>query len=167
MNIDNYMKERVDEQIRWYEEKAQEAQKYYRVLKTAEIILAVLIPLMAGYATHRFIAFLIGLFGAAIVIIEMMSRLNKYHENWMQYRLTGETLRYQKNLFLTGSGPYSNGAETMENVFVKNVEGILTSDSSQLNMVKTVKEEAAPAASAIEETTSASAPEEPKEEAEA
>ncbi len=156
MNIDNYMKERVDEQISWYEEKAAEAQKYYRVLKTAEIVLAVLIPLMAGYATHRFIAFLIGLFGAAIVIIEVISRLNKYHENWMQYRLTGETLRYQKNLFLTGSGPYSTGAETMENVFVKNVEGILTADSSALGDIKTIKKEV-PASSAIEEKTSASA----------
>ena len=83
--------------------KSKRSQTWYKWLQTIEICLAALIPLLSGYTnTCIQIAFIVGLFGAIIAVIESVSKLNKFHENWIQYRTTCEMLRYQKHLFLSG-----------------------------------------------------------------
>lgn len=142
LDINEYIQTRVDDQIDWYDRKSMDAQKWYKRLQTIEIILAAFIPLLSGYATNISVAFIIGLFGAIIAIIESISKLNKYHENWIQYRTTCEMLRYQKHLFLTGSAPYNDEAETIENVFVRNIENIISSENNQWKNINSIREEA-------------------------
>lgn len=141
MNINDYISNRVDEQINWYDEKSMEAQKWYKRLQKTEIILAASIPLLSGYASIKLIAFLIGVFGAIIAIIESISKLNKYHENWIQYRTTCEMLKYQKNLYLTGSAPYNTKDETIENVFIRNIENIISAENNQWKNINFNREE--------------------------
>lgn len=141
MNINDYISNRVDEQINWYDEKSMEAQKWYKHLQKTEIILAASIPLLSGYASIKLIAFLIGVFGAIIAIIESISKLNKYHENWIQYRTTCEMLKYQKNLYLTGSAPYNTKDETIENVFIRNIENIISAENNQWKNINFNREE--------------------------
>ncbi len=143
LDIQEYIEKRVNNQIDWYDGKSQEAQNWYKTLQVIEIILASLIPLLSAYSTScRSIAVTVGIFGAVIAIIESISKLNKYHENWIQYRTTCEMLRYQKYLFLTRSAPYNNSDETIENVFVRNIENIVSSENNQWKMINTDKEEA-------------------------
>ena len=143
MNINEYIEKRVDDQIEWYDKKSLEAQKRYKWLQTIEIIIASFIPLLSGYAGHKYIAFIIGLFGSIIAIIESISKLNKYHENWIQYRMTCEMPRYQKHLFLTDSAPYNTEDETIENIFVRNIENIISSENNQWKNINSMQEEAA------------------------
>lgn len=143
MDIKEYIENRVDDQIDWYDRKSQESQKWYKRLQITEIILAALIPLLAGYATScKGVAFIIGLLGAVIAVIESISKLNKYHENWIQYRTTCEMLKYQKHLYLTGSAPYNPTDETIENIFVRNIENIISSENNQWKNINNVREEA-------------------------
>lgn len=143
LDIQEYIEKRVNNQIDWYDGKSQEAQNWYKTLQVIEIILASLIPLLSAYSTScRSIAVTVGIFSAVIAIIESISKLNKYHENWIQYRTTCEMLRYQKYLFLTRSAPYNNSDETIENVFVRNIENIVSSENNQWKMINTDKEEA-------------------------
>ena len=143
LDIQEYIEKRVNNQIEWYDGKSKRAQKWYKALQIIEIILASLIPLLSAYSTScRSIAIAVGIFGAVIAIIESVSKLNKYHENWIQYRTTCEMLRYQKYLFLTHSAPYNNSDETIENVFVRNIENIVSSENNQWKMINTDKEEA-------------------------
>lgn len=132
MNIEEYMATRVDDQIRWYSQKSRDAQKKYKGLQTAEIIFAATIPLLSGYAPAcEIIAVIIGILGAVIAIIESISKLNNYHETWIQYRTTCELLKYHKNLYLTKSHPYNDSEETIDNIFVKNIENIISSENNQ------------------------------------
>ena len=141
MDIKEYLKERVDDQINWYDQKSKSAQKWYKRLQIAEIILASLIPLLSGYMpSYKWIAFIVGLFGAIIAVIESITKLNKYHENWIQYRSTCEMLRYQKHLYLTGSAPYNNQNETIDNIFVRNIESIISSENNQWKNLNTARE---------------------------
>lgn len=143
MDIKEYLKERVDDQINWYDQKSKSAQKCYKRLQIAEIILASLIPLLSGYMpSYKWIAFIVGLFGAIIAVIESITKLNKYHENWIQYRSTCEMLRYQKHLYLTGSAPYNNQNETIDNIFVRNIESIISSENNQWKNLNTARENA-------------------------
>lgn len=142
MDITEYIKNRVDEQIEWYSKKSQLAQKRYKTFQIAEIIMAALIPLLSGYVTkHVLIPFIIGLLGVVISIIESITKLNKYHENWIQYRTTCELLKYHKNLYLTHTHPYSSSNETIENIFVQNIEDIISSENNQWKSINVANEE--------------------------
>lgn len=143
MDIQDYIKERVDAQIDWYDKKSQKAQKYYKAMQIIEIVLASLIPLLSAYSTSfQCISIIVGIFGSSIAIIEAISKLNKYHENWIQYRTTCEMLKYQKYLYITHSAPYNNDDEAIENVFVRNIENIVSSENNQWKMINVEKENA-------------------------
>ena len=132
MNIEEYMATRVDNQIKWYSQKSGDAQKKYKCFQTIEIIFAAAIPLLSGYTTKcSIIAVIVGILGAIIAIIESVSKLNNYHETWIQYRTTCELLKYHKHLYLTKSHPYNDSEETIDNIFVKNIENIISSENDQ------------------------------------
>lgn len=138
MNIDEYITSRVDDQINWYDKKSVDCQKKYKTTQTIEIILAALIPLLSSYATDcAAIAFIIGMLGSAIAIIESLTKLYKWHENWIEYRSTCELLRFQKNLFLTKSAPYNTESESLENIFVRNIENIISSENNKWKVINT------------------------------
>lgn len=141
MNINQYLIDRVDNQINWYDKKSTTAQKFYKLYQIIEIILAALIPLFSGYATVcPLIPIIIGIFGATIAVIEAITKLYKFHENWIQYRSTCELLRYQKYLYITGSAPYNKDEETIDNIFVRNIENIISSENNQWKELNILKE---------------------------
>ncbi len=142
MEIREYIEERVNGQIKWYSEKSQRAQKNYKNFQTAEIVMASLIPLLSGYVSkHAIIPFVVGLLGVAIATIESITKLNKYHENWIQYRTTCELLKYHKHLYLTHTHPYNDSEGTIENIFVQNIEDIISSENNQWKAINVANEE--------------------------
>lgn len=89
LDINQYIEERLNNQIQWYSQKSQHAQKMYKIFQVTEIIIAAAIPLLSGYATDCItIAIIVGILGAIIAIIETISKLFKWHENWIEYRTT-------------------------------------------------------------------------------
>lgn len=141
MNIEKYLKERVDDQIAWYDDKSNKCQRKYKISQTIEIILAALIPLLSAYTKNcTAIAVIVGIIGSIIAIIESLTKLYKWHENWIEYRTTCELLRYQKSLYQTRSAPYNTGKETVDNIFVKNIENIISSENSKWKFVNITKE---------------------------
>lgn len=138
MKIEEYMKTRVDDQIEWYDKKSASCQNKYKLTQTIEIVLAALIPLLSAYSKDCIIiAVIVGGLGSAIAIIESLTKLYKWHENWIEYRTTCELLRYQKHLFETASAPYNTGAESVENLFVRNIENIISSENNKWKVVNT------------------------------
>ena len=85
MDINEYISTRLDPQIEWYDKKSVHAQKRYKQFQVVEIILAAFIPLLSGYTSLcDLIPIIIGILGAIIVIIESVTKLYKYHENWIR-----------------------------------------------------------------------------------
>lgn len=136
MQIEEYMKTRVDDQITWYDNKSTSCQNKYKLTQTIEIILAALIPLLSAYSKDcMLIAIIVGVLGSAIAIIESLTKLYKWHENWIEYRTTCELLKYQKHLFETKSAPYNTEPESVENIFVRNIENIISSENNKWKVV--------------------------------
>ena len=131
MRIDEYMTNRVDDQIEWYSQKSMNAQKQYKRTQVAEIIISASIPVLTSFADVPIVLFFIAVFGASISIIESLVRLYKLHENWIEYRVTSELLKYHKHLYLTRSGPYNENEETIETIFVSNIENIISSENNK------------------------------------
>lgn len=130
MSPEDYLKERVDNQINWYDNKSKSNQRWFKFLRIIEIVSAAIIPFLAGYSDSiLFGNIIIGFLGVGIAICAGISVLNKHQENWLMYRTTCETLRHEKYLFVTGSKPYS-GEGAFEQ-FVSRVESLISKENSQ------------------------------------
>ena len=108
MNQEEYLKERLDDQINWYSVKSvsnQTKHKYWQVIK---IIAALLITTLSLFVNkYPVMVYVIGVMGAFIVFIESYIRIYDFKKLWVQYRMTSERLKREKLLFQTKSEPYN------------------------------------------------------------
>lgn len=131
MDQATYLKERIDDQIKWYDKKSGDNQRKFKRSKTIIITVSVLVPLLSGFISDAiwWLKYVVGGLGALIAILEGYLGLQKYQENWIQYRGTAESLKREKILFLTKSGGYQK-AQTPFNLFVMNAETIMDGEHS-------------------------------------
>ena len=128
MTEQEYLTGRLDDQIAWYDGKSENSQFWYKVLSMTEYILAaILVPLGFFFFQEPCLKFLVSLIGALIAGVKYYSGLNKYHENWIQYRTTCEILKHEKYLYLTRSGGYAG--EKSFNQLVERCESIISSEN--------------------------------------
>ncbi len=129
MNEDEYLKERLEDQLTWYGKKSQYNQRCFKSLRLLEIITAALIPFLSGMMEkYPCVSWLIGGFGVLIAVSAATSTLFKYHENWIEYRTTAEQLRHEKYAYLTNSKPYDN--EDKFGLLVERVEALISKENS-------------------------------------
>lgn len=130
MSEEEYISQRLDEQMDWYDRKSQWNQRWYKRIRQLEIVVASLIPLLAGNMdVVPYPEWVIGSFGALIAISGAILSLNKYHDNWLQYRITAESLKKERYLYLTHCKPY--GGKDAFRALVLRVEALLADENSQ------------------------------------
>ena len=139
---DEYIKQRVDDQISWYDRKSLSAQRWFKRLRGAEIICAAAIPVLAGFSGFHFpTSPIMGILGAAVVIIAAFVSLNQYQEKWIQYRTICESLRHEKYLFLTHTEPYD--ADNPFPLFVQRIESLISKENTAWSQYSRTGAEAA------------------------
>jgi hypothetical protein len=131
MNEEQFIKERVDDQISWYDKKSQFNQRCYKYLRVIEIAAAAAIPFLVGYVTDSTpaIRVIIGSLGFIIAVIAGVVGLYQFQENWVEYRTTCESLRHEKYLFLTKTEPYN--VDNPFALFVQRVESLVSSENTR------------------------------------
>jgi hypothetical protein len=132
MNIseEDYLRNRVDDQIKWYGKKSQNNQKLYKSSIILNAICASLIPILSAYVTEQTVClkiFIAGL-GILITISTVLLSLYKFQENWIQYRVVSETLKHEKFLYLTASGKYCQANKF--NLFVEQTEKLISTENN-------------------------------------
>ena len=148
MKPDEYIAQRLDDQITWYDKKSGYNQRAYKRLRIFEIVAASAIPLLSGaHALGNHGALLVGVLGAAIAICSAVSALSKFHELWLEYRTIAETLRHHKYLYLTESRPYHQ-ADAFA-LLVEAVEGVISKENSSWNSLNRNKGKPAPEETAL------------------
>jgi hypothetical protein len=121
--------QRLEEQIAWYDTKSSSNRRWFKRLKMMEIVAAALIPfLAASRIPHPEIA--TGILGVLITVFEGTLQLNQFHENWIEYRATCESLRHEKYMFLAGAGPYT-GVENPRALLAERVEALVSQESAK------------------------------------
>ena len=129
-----YLKERLEDQIRWYSSKAEQNKRWFRILKFFEIFLASLLPILTVIsfflpereALYKISIIVIGVFLSAISTIQ---EFFGFHKKWIQYRTTAETLKHEKYLYVTKCYPY-NGKDAFCKL-VERVESIISRENTQ------------------------------------
>jgi hypothetical protein len=122
---------RLEDQIDWYDTKSQKCQRWYKLIKVIQIVLAVAIPLLAqlpaelqlGPGTLSLNPWTTSVAGALIAVLEGVQSLNQFSMLWITYRGTAEHLKHEKFLFLEMAGPYRGlGSEEKFVVLAERVE---------------------------------------------
>ena len=142
MNItpEDYLKDRLDNQIEWYSKKSSSNQKMYKRLQLTTIITSASIPFLSGYSEqYPTFNIVIGIIGVVVASITAILSLNKYQENWLHYRTTSESLKHQKYLYLTGTDPYHEA--NAFNVLVQQVEALISKENSTWSQQMTKPQE--------------------------
>ena len=129
MNEEEYLKERVDDQIEWYSIKSATNKKYYLWANALVIVFAALIPFFAGFVKeYTWLNFPIAALGVLTAVATGLSSLYKFQEKWTTYRITAEALQREKLLYKTAISPYGMGPASFK-VFVRNMEGIMNNEN--------------------------------------
>jgi hypothetical protein len=125
---------RLEDQIGWYDRKSQTAQRRYKILKLAQVIIAGLIPLLAVFPIpepqSKWVTAILGLL---VLIIEAVQQLNQDQQNWLAYRSTCEALKHEKYLHLASAGPYAD-AESNERrlaLLADRIEGLISQEHAK------------------------------------
>ena len=121
MNIQNYLNDRVENQIHYYESKSALNKQYYLFFKITQLTAATLLPFFSVFLSdYSWMKYVIAFLGSVVTILEGVLATGKYHEKWIIYRSTGETLRQEKFLFMMQAGNYT-GPDAVEQ-FVNKIE---------------------------------------------
>ncbi len=151
MTIEDYLKDRLDNQIDWYNRKSAINKKRYNTLRFSIILISVCIPFLTGLITDgtTWLKMAVGFGGVLIALFEGASTLYKFQENWLTYRMTSEQLQREKLFFLTKSGPYQKNHSLQ--MLVARAEAIMSSENE--TWVKTQAQVNEEEAAEEEETT--------------
>ena len=133
LSPEDYLKNRVQDQIDWYDRKSGILKKRYRWMKGTTIVIGVLIPVIISLSDVcdciNWLKYLAGAMGAAISALEGISGMLKDKDNFLAYRAAREALMRERMLYSTLSGNYA-GAKDAFALFVANCESIMANEQS-------------------------------------
>lgn len=129
MNANDYMMERVDDQIKWLSRESSKNQRWFKQLRAAEIVMGCSIAYLVSHSELVPVQVLTGAIGVAVAAISGLLSLYRFQEKWVEYRITAENLKREKFFYLTGTAPYdvNNKLQTL----VTRVEAILAVENMQ------------------------------------
>ena len=163
--IDNYIKDRLDDQRSWYAQKAAFNKSRYRTFQIIAIIATAIIPvinLTSGWSldseSQRAALLASSIISAGVAIIIAIGQMEKYFETWILYRTTAEALKREKFLFQNSCAQYSNLSEPDKNrLLVERVEAMTSSENSKFfafqQQTREVQQQQAPPAQQKQGTT--------------
>lgn len=130
MTEQDYLINRVEDQIIWYEKRSAWNKRWYLRLKIIELFLALLIPLLTAYITTEAtgLKLAVGLIGLFVAAVSGLITLYKFQENWISYRSIVELLKQERFLYNAKAGPYKT--EDAFALFVERFESFLSKEHS-------------------------------------
>jgi hypothetical protein len=142
MAPEEYIEQRLNDQIDWYDRKSGTNQRWFKRLRFGEIVAASIIPFLSGFAGDSLpIKIAIGALGVVVAVIASLLGLLQLQEHWIEYRATAESLRREKFLFLTQTEPYDK--DEAFHLLVQRVEALLSKENTEWaqSMVKSPQAE--------------------------
>jgi len=134
MTQEEYIKNRVEDQIDWYGNKSSKCQKKYKIWQVIKIIALLFITIVSLFGDRDtkefpftdYITYIVGALGAFIIFIESFIKIYDYKKLWVQYRIASENLIREKLMFETKSAPYNTPDSFI--LFVQRCEAIMQNE---------------------------------------
>ena len=134
MNVESYINDRVDDQIKYFDRSAVKNQRIYRFLRIVAISCNVLTALAIAltFAVPAEYKKEVGIVALALTMIVLLTyqieEFFNFGAKWQKFRIVGELIKSEKYLYLNGAGVYTSAdLEQRKRIFVKRVEDIFRS----------------------------------------
>lgn len=140
-----YIEQRVQGQIAWYDRKSTRNKKWFYIMQSLIITSSALIPLLVGYSdreSFEMLKYAGGALGVVVTILGGIMALKKYRENWRIYRASAESLQREKLFFLNRVEPYDSADDDKNfKLFVRRAEEVMSSENALWASVRAVRTE--------------------------
>lgn len=138
-DFEEYLDGRYNKQMHWYAEKARFNRKVYHGLQTLIVTFSVVIPTLVIIGEGWLRWFVVIPSGIVAIGTTLLQTFN-FHENWINYRTTRETLRKEIHYSKAKLFGY-NKAEDPKALFVERVEAVISRENTCWIYVQKVKKE--------------------------
>ena len=129
---DSYIKDRVEDQIQYFDQKASKNQKWYRFLKKTAVVSNILTTMTIAVAFTVPDDYKVWMGIGALVLSTLVLATYQWEEfanygaKWERFRLVAELLKSEKFLYKHQAGPYASGDEKGRHRYlVETVEAII------------------------------------------
>jgi len=128
MTPEEYLKDRVEDQISWYSRKSGINKKGFIILQIITLIASASVPVFSIFSNNMWARVLVAVLGSATAVTTGIVSLYQFREHWIDYRTTAESLKHEKYMFQTSTGPYI-GADAFP-ILVERVEALVSQENS-------------------------------------
>lgn len=126
--FEKYIKERYQNQIKWYSDKASSKKFFYSIFQWGVIILSASVPVLIAAVPKKYEWLTISI-SILLAIGTAGLKTFKFQETWINYRTISETLKKEKYFYDAELDDYAN-AQDKEAVFVERVESLISRENS-------------------------------------
>ncbi len=146
MYDDDYLSERLDGQIKYFNTKSSKAQKQYKKFKKREFVISASIPILItlsgfgfvenfeiykplGFGLVHLLQIIAAAGGAYLAYLSQFQGLEGYLTIWKDYRATCEQLQHERYLYLAKAEPYDE--DDAFPILVTSIENILHKENQR------------------------------------
>ncbi len=128
MTPEEYLKDRVEDQIEFYERKSGINKKWFMGFQIIMLVASASVPVLSIFTSEMWARVVVAILGSATAITTGIVSLYQFRKHWIEYRTTAESLKHEKYMFLTKTGPYAG--ENAFTVLVERVEALVSQENS-------------------------------------
>lgn len=132
--LNKYLEERYDPQVKWYDEKAISKKRWDNFFQILIIIIAAVIPVSA-VLEYKWLTVVLA---AMVAIGTGMLKYCKFEEHWHNYRTTCETLKKEKDHYDYKIGEYQDVSDP-EKLFIVRTGSLISQEHTK--WISTLKKE--------------------------
>lgn len=131
--FEKYVNDRYCDQINWYNKKSKHNQSAYVKLQWMLIVSSAMTPVLIaisfGLSEYSYLKWISIIIAVIVTITSSVIRIFKFHENWITYRTTCETLKKELHYYNADVGEYYNNKDK-ESTFVQRVESLISQENT-------------------------------------
>ena len=124
----DYMEERVDGQITWYDRKSSANKFWFFAFQIFTLVASASVAVFSIFSDSMWARVLVATLGAGAAITTGIVSLYQFREHWVEYRTTAESLKHEKYMFLTRTDPYTG--DNAFSVLVERVESLVSQENT-------------------------------------
>jgi len=134
-DFENYIKDRYQSQIDWYDKKSMANQKMYQRLQFSLIVLSSLTPILIlidqlkELEKYNSLFWVPAVTSVLVAIITTLIKTYRFQENWINYRTTCESLKKELHYYEANLDEYMD-SKNKESVFVNRVENLISRENT-------------------------------------
>ena len=139
MTPQEYMAERLNDQIKYYDKTANLSKKTYLRNRTITVVAGAIVPVLVN-VEFPYDNLVTSFLSLLVVLIVSLEGVYHYREQWINSRSTSEALRKEYFLFSTKEGPYKKIQSSQDEafiLFVERIEYLIESENNSTLQVMT------------------------------